>query len=78
MDKLPEEAASIPQGVASGFDERPAQDFQRGYQAGLEKAAAVVIKGAEGMSWSESASESGAGYELLKRAQAIRNLMERE
>jgi hypothetical protein len=40
--------------------------------AGVEAAAKIVEKDAEGMSWSESASISGAGFELIKRAAAIR------
>jgi hypothetical protein len=39
---------------------------------GMEAAAKIVEKDAEGMSWSESASISGAGFELIKRAAAIR------
>jgi hypothetical protein len=111
MDKLPEQAASSPQGVASGFDERLvsqearevdlvalsaafAQEVeteirrhgtisggavrvihqaikaaeQRGYQAGLEKAAEVVAP--MGTSFDSNAGE--------RFAQAIRNLMEKE
>lgn len=40
----------------------------------LEKVLAIVEKNAEGMSWSENPRESGAGFELLKRAQALRSL----
>ena len=39
-----------------------------------EKAIAIIEKNALGMSWSESPSESGAGFELLKRAEALRAL----
>ncbi len=39
---------------------------------GKEAGARIVEKDAEGMSWSESASISGAGFELIKRAKAIR------
>lgn len=40
----------------------------------LEDVLAIVEKNAEGMSWSENPHESGAGFELLKRAQALRSL----
>lgn len=40
----------------------------------LEDVLAIVEKNAEGMSWSENPRESGAGFELLKRAQALRSL----
>ena len=39
-----------------------------------EKAITIIEKNALGMSWSENPSESGAGFELLKRAEALRAL----
>ena len=40
----------------------------------LDDVLAIVEKNAEGMSWSENPRESGAGFELMKRAEALRAL----
>jgi hypothetical protein len=90
MDKLPEESAFSPQGVASGFDIHPRRGWmdglvtsaeQRGYRAALEEAAAVAetlpIGGGTLSSWVNT-NESPMGATRRHIGQAIRNLMEKE